>query len=47
MFNRRVPDVLDWQTWRRQLNIWVLIATLPSNALLMYFTLLKYPNAVY
>ena len=20
MFNRRVPDVLDWQTWRRQLN---------------------------
>ena len=43
MFNRRVPDALDWQTWRRQLNHMGVDSVFTVKCVANVFALLKCP----
>jgi len=47
MFNHRVPNVLDWQTWRRQLNHTGVDSVFTVKCVANVFTLLKCPSAVH
>ena len=45
--NRRVPDVLDWQTWCRQLNHMSVDSFFTVKCVANVFALLKCPSAVH
>jgi len=47
MFNRRVPNVLDWQTWHCQLNQTGVDSDFTVKCIANVFTLLKCPSPVH